>query len=90
MKHIINSLKYELTLIMRNGISLFMVFAPAFLALVFILIFGAVRSSSVKIAVDQSLSQSDIEKIERIADVEFYTSLEELTKIGRASCRERV
>lgn len=79
MKHIINSLKYELTLIMRNGISLFMVFAPAFLALVFILIFGAVRSSSVKIAVDQSLSKSDIEKIERIADVEFYTSLEELT-----------
>ncbi len=80
MKKILYAFKRELTIIMRNGISLFMVFAPAFLALVFIIIFGAVSKSSLKLCIDNTLSPVDIERLERIASLEKVKNYETLTQ----------
>ncbi len=49
-----------------------MVAAPAILALVFILVFGAVSGTVLKLAVDASITPAEQEKLERVADVERY------------------
>lgn len=69
MKAYLASMAREFKLIFRNGISIFMVTAPAILAFVFILVFGAVNTSVLELAVDASVSAADEEKLLRVADV---------------------
>lgn len=72
MKTLFTSIGREFKLIFRNGISIFMVAAPAILALVFILVFGAVNETTLQLAVDDSVSAAEQAKLERIADVERF------------------
>ena len=59
MKAFVASVRREFALIFRNGITIFMVAAPAILALVFILIFGAVNNSTLQLAIDSSVSVAE-------------------------------
>ncbi|NLI55278.1 MAG: ABC transporter permease [Clostridiales bacterium] len=72
MKAFFSSIDREFRLIFRNGISIFMVAAPAILAFVFILVFGAVSGTVLRLAVDQSITPADQQKLERVADVERF------------------
>ena len=72
MKMFFSSIGREFKLIFRNGISIFMVAAPAILAFVFILVFGAVNGTVFQIAADPSLDAAEIAKLERIAKVERF------------------
>jgi len=78
MNGLVVSVAREFKLIFRNGISIFMVAAPAILAFVFILVFGAVNKSSLKLAVDDSVPASAVAKLERVADVERLNDADEL------------
>lgn len=78
MNTILSSVARELKLIFRNGISLYMAVAPALLALIFILVFGAIRETSLTLAVDASLDAHEVAKLEQIADIERFDSLHEL------------
>lgn len=75
MNAFFTSIAREFKLIFRNGISIFMVAAPAILALVFILVFGAVNTSVLQLAVDSSVSAAEEERLSRIADVQRYDDL---------------
>jgi hypothetical protein len=79
MKMLITSLEREFKLIYRNGISLFMALAPAILAVVFIIIFGTMRSASIRLAVDNSVSADMQRRLERIADIETFSTFDKLT-----------
>ncbi len=72
MKAFLSSVDREFKLIFRNGISAFMIAAPAILAFVFILIFGAVNNTVLKLAVDQTIDATDLTKLERVAEVERF------------------
>ena len=72
MKQILFSIEREFKLIFRNGISIFMVASPAILAFVFLLVFGAVNQTTVKLAVDSSLDAALVERLERVADLERF------------------
>ncbi len=72
MKAFLASFAREFKLIFRNGISIFMVAAPAILAFVFILVFGAVNTTALHLAVDPSVSAAAEEQLLRIADVERF------------------
>ncbi|MEN6595236.1 MAG: ABC transporter permease [Clostridiaceae bacterium] len=72
MKALITSVGREFKLIFRNGISIFMVAAPAILALVFILVFGAVNETTLQLAVDETVSTQMQSQLELIADVERF------------------
>ena len=78
MRALLMSISREFKLIFRNGISIFMVAAPAILAFVFILVFGAVNESSLKLAVDDSVPASAVAKLERVADVEHLRDADAL------------
>ena len=72
MKAFFASVDQEFKRIFRNGISIFMVAAPAILAFVFILVFGAVNQTTVKLAVDNTLDSALVERLERVAEVERF------------------
>ena len=72
MKAIFVSAGREFKLIFRNGISIFMAAAPAILALVFLLVFGAVNQTTVKLAMDNSLDAAMIGRLERVAELERF------------------
>lgn len=76
MSALLNSVQREFQLIFRNGISIFMVAAPAILALVFILVFGAVNNTNLNLAIDGSVSAAQEEKLSRVADVFRYDDVE--------------
>lgn len=72
MRSLLATLKKEWLLILRNGISLYMVIAPALLAIVFILVFGAVREANVTIVIDRTISEQEKLLLEQVFDVEQY------------------
>lgn len=74
MKSLISCVKKEAKLIFRNGISRYLVLAPVILALIFIMVFGAMRESNLVVAVDNTISASDREKLEQVFDVEEFDS----------------
>ena len=78
MKSFFASVGREFRLIFRNGISIFMVAAPAILAFVFILVFGAVNQTTLQLAVDSSISEAEQTKLERIASVERFDNAESM------------
>lgn len=78
MKSLFVSIAREFKLIFRNGLSLYMVFAPALLAIVFILVFGAVNETTLKLAADGTVDAETVQKLERIADVSTYDSTERM------------
>ncbi|HOP11153.1 MAG TPA: ABC transporter permease [Oscillospiraceae bacterium] len=85
MKAIITSLGKEFKLVFRNGISLFMALAPAILAIVFILIFGATQSASLKLAVSDQADAGAVEMLSRIADIELFSDETKLLSRVRAT-----
>ena len=72
MKGFLLSVAREFRLIFRNGISIFMVAAPAILALVFILVFGAVNTSVLHLAVDSSVSAAQEQKLASVATIQRF------------------
>ena len=72
MKLFFASFRREFQLIFRNGISIFMVAAPAILAFVFILVFGAVNHTTLKLAVDPTIGGAEEAKLARVAQVERF------------------
>ena len=78
MRAFFTSVAREFKLMFRNGISIFMIAAPAILALVFILVFGAVNANELSIAVDSTVSAAEEQKLLRIADVERFDDLSAL------------
>jgi len=85
MKAILSSLGKEFKLVFRNGISLFMALAPAILAIVFILIFGATQSASLKLAVSKQVDAVTVENLSRIADIELFSDETKLLSRVRAT-----
>ena len=72
MKSLFVSIGREFRLISRNGISIFMVAAPAILAVVFLLVFGAVNDTTARLAIDPSLDAAVIERLAAVADIESF------------------
>lgn len=72
MKTFFSSVRREFQLIFRNGITIFMVAAPAILAFVFILVFGAVNETTMRLAVDNTLDAALVGRLERVAIVERF------------------
>lgn len=85
MKAIMSGVKKEFKLTFRSGISLYMAAAPAVLALIFIMVFGVMQSSSAAFAVNRSISADALAKLEQVADIEFFDSDEEVKlRVGGA------
>lgn len=78
MKTFLFSIQREFKLIFRNGISIFMVAAPAILAFVFILVFGAVNETTLTLAADNTLDEQTLQKLERVAKVERFADTERM------------
>lgn len=72
MRAVLSSAGREGKLIFRNGISIFMVAAPAILALVFILVFGAVNRTTLRLAVDRTVDDAALKKLAYVAQVEQF------------------
>lgn len=80
MRSIRETLARELKLVFRDNIALFLVLAPALLALVYLMVFGSVRAASIVLAVDKDLPQDWKSKLERVADLETLEDLESLKR----------
>ncbi len=78
MKSIIMTIVREFKLIFRDGITIYLTISPAVLALIFIFIFSSVQESDIALAVDKSLPQDLVAKLESVADIEFVDNLESL------------
>ncbi len=80
MKGLFMSLEREFRLIFRNGITIYLVIAPALLSLVFLLVFGGMRSSSVAFAVDASVPREIASRLETVAELEYFDDRESLIR----------
>lgn len=80
MKTISSSVSREFKLIFRNGISIYMALAPALLAVIFIIIFGALEDTKIRLAVDASVDDASIAKLEQVSEVERYDGLASLKR----------
>ena len=78
MKGIPSMLSREFKLIFRNGITIYLVIAPALLSLVFLFVFGNVQKSDVTFAVDGSVPQELVMKLERVADIKYESDMDRL------------
>lgn len=67
-----SSVGREFQLIFRNGISAFMAAAPAILAVVVLLVFGAVNHTTLKLGIDSSVDAQAEQRLLRVADVERF------------------
>lgn len=72
MRTFFRSVEQEFKRIFRNGISIFMVAAPAILAFVFLLVFGAVNQTTITLATDNTLGAAQMERLSRVAALEFF------------------
>ena len=80
MKSVVLTIIKEFKLIFRDGITLYMAISPALLALVFILVFGSVRESSMTLAVDRSVPEEIASKLAQVAEIERVENYEELVR----------
>lgn len=80
MKGLIASAEREFKLIFRNGITLYLVIAPALLALVFLFVFGSVQKASVSFVVDKSVTQETVSKLATVADIEVAADNDALVR----------
>lgn len=80
MKSILMTITRELKLIFRDGVTIYLAISPAALALLFIFVFGSVQSSTVSLAVDNSLPRELAAKLETVADLEYTEDFESLKK----------
>lgn len=85
MNAVLSSLGKEFKLVFRNGISLFMVLAPAIMSVVFILIFGATQGASLKLAVNENLDAATLQNLSHIADVQLFSDENKLLSRVRAT-----
>lgn len=80
MRGIITSVAREFKLMFRNGISLYLVVAPALLALVFIMVFGSIRNASLSLVIDGSVSADMADRLRTIANIEIVQDTDQLQK----------
>ncbi len=78
MKNMLCSVAKEFKLVFRNGISIFMAAAPALLAAMFLLVFGAAQKYTVQLAADKSVGGDVLQKLERVADILPYDNAEQV------------
>ena len=78
MSSILSGIRKELVIISRNGISLYMALAPALLALVFLMVFGTLQSSSQSFVITEEVPQEIQKKLEQVADLERLKTQEEV------------
>ncbi len=78
MKRLYYSMAREFKLIFRDGITAYLTIAPALLALVFVLIFGSMQRSVISLAVDNTLPQELTARLEQVAEVTYYNTLQDL------------
>lgn len=76
--NLLRSVAKEFKLVFRNGISIFMAVAPALLAAMFLLVFGAAQKYTVQLAADKSVSGDVLKKLERVADILPYDNAEQV------------
>ena len=72
MRAILAGVGREWKLVFRNGISIFMVAAPAILAFVWILVFGALNRSTLRLATDHTIDDTLRKKLAYVAQVESF------------------
>lgn len=80
MKGIFISMLREFKLIFRNGVSIYMVIAPALLALIFLSVFGNMQQAAVSLVVDKSISQEIATRLSDVADLEHVEDYDALKK----------
>ncbi len=85
MKKLLNMLRLDLKLILKDKIALYMVLAPTILSLVFLAVTGNMSEGTSKLAVSADLPQEMIEHIERVADIEIFDSYDLLEKRVKAA-----
>lgn len=72
MRRILAGVEREMKLVFRNGISIFMVAAPAILALVWIFVFGALNRSTLRLTTDHTIDDALQKKLAYVAQVEPF------------------
>ena len=80
MKSMLMSIIREIKLIFRDGITVYLTISPALLALVFVLVFGSIQESTIRLAVDASVPAEVIARLETVADVEMMPDNESLVR----------
>lgn len=80
MKGLFASAAREFKLIFRNGITIYLVIAPALLALVFLFVFGSVQKASVSFVADTSVPQEYVSKLAAVADIEVAADYDALVR----------
>lgn len=78
MKGMLAAIVREFKLIFRNGITIYLVTAPALLSIVFLFVFGSVQKANVSFAVERSVPQELVSKLEKVADIEYADDLDRL------------
>ena len=78
MKSILSGIRKEFVIISRNGISLYMALAPALLALVFLMVFGRLQSSTQRLVIMDEIPQEIQMKLEQVADLERLKTQDEV------------
>jgi len=85
MKAVVYSALREGRLFTRNPITLFLAAAPAIMAVVFLLVFGAMRNANLILAVSADVSSQTQSALERVADVEIFDDIDTLSARVMAS-----
>jgi len=78
MRSILMSVVREFKLIFRNGISIYLVVSPAIMALIFIMIFGGMKSDSISIAVAGNFPEQSAAELEAAADILYFDDIESM------------
>lgn len=80
MKCLLQTILKEFKLIFRNGLTLYLTVSPALLALVFILVFGSVRTSNIPLVTDGSLPAEQAARLETVADVAYADGMDAMIR----------
>jgi ABC-2 type transport system permease protein len=80
MRSLFSTVAREFKLLFRNGITIYLVAAPALLSVVFILVFGSVQRASVAFAVDASVPREIAVRLETVADLEYFDDRDSLIR----------
>ena len=80
MKGVLFAVAREYRLIFRNGITVYLVLAPALLALVFLFVFGRAQRADIAFVVDGSVPPEIVSKLEEAADILRADNLDSLLR----------
>lgn len=80
MKALLVSMQREFTLLLRNGISVYMLLAPAILALIFMAVFGTLQNVALPLVVDHSVPAELVGQLSSVAQLEQVADLASLQR----------